>query len=1205
MMQKNLKRFRVLLAAACAVALVAALAQEQEEDSAIVAEDLLIEEALNGALVVEDPVLEEFPLDDFDAEPVSEDAVPEEPAVVESIDIEPMDDALALEEAVPEEAVVEMPEAPPAPVEEKGLSVESAAEEADQIGRMADALLADDEQAEGDGEDPALLIGEPLDVPPDAVVDAAGDEPVAMTEAEEEPDVLFDAAPEDVAEEPALVIDEPVAVAEEERLAAPEEEVVELLADEAVPVSEEPVAAPEEEVVELLADEAVPVSEEPVAAPEEEVVELWADEAVPMSEAPVEAAEEERLAAPEEEVGELLADEAVPMSEAPVAAAEEEVVELLADEAVPVSEAPPVPGAIAPDEDPDRIVEQAFEEALAEGVPEAPVLPAPAEGPVSAPSVAVVPEPAPQAMPVESPEAAAARQEARERAAQVAGLLDGEILRRQAFERHAHERYAAAKSALNAKRYQEAVRGFEQTLSALNRVGDRPDVETLRGKAQRGLGECYYRLALIYREQRDFENADKMAKSALVYGHPRVDKLIALIAADREAPEEEEPAVEPRGVRWDDEEFLADEADVRERLKLGRQYFVTREYDKAQLAFESVLKRDPHNSEAIRLLKKVAQKKYDIASMELETTRKDMMYELRKTWSRRNYAAAEQTGELDTLTRKPRRAPEEAKARKLILEKMERIIIPELDFRQANIHDVIDFLQDASVEFDTTERPEGAQPGVNIILNLRGKQAAAAPAGPADPFAAALAPADGGGAGDIQHITFSARYISLLEALDIVTEVADLKYRIEGSVVMVVPSDAPAGAIVHRMYDVLPTVIERISMLSADGGSGGGGGDFMSLDSGGGLGGDTVDLKEFFGGMGVLWPQGSSIKYISALGKLAVANTAENLIVFENILSVLDVVPKQVEIEARFVEVLQTDLNSLGFEWLLTDDWEVATKQGQGNVPLGGQQQIVVPENADAGGFTQGNRYLSGGIEGFSDLPIADSVLSIQSVLTNPELMFVLHALEQRGNADLLSAPKVTTQSGQEAAIRVVTEYIYPTDFEVTPVTAELEGGGSQIIGGVVEPSGFEMREVGVILTVLPEVSPEGLINLNLRPEVVEEPTFKNYGTTFTDPNGNVQQLNMEQPFFKTRRVETSILIYNGATVVMGGMITERRYDVDDKVPVLGDIPILGRLFRSRYEQSQKRNLLIFVTAKLVDPAGIPVPKAESIDEVFVDAEQE
>jgi len=147
-----------------------------------------------------------------------------------------------------------------------------------------------------------------------------------------------------------------------------------------------------------------------------------------------------------------------------------------------------------------------------------------------------------------------------------------------------------------------------------------------------------------------------------------------------------------------------------------------------------------------------------------------------------------------------------------------------------------------------------------------------------------------------------------------------------------------------------------------------------------------------------------------------------------------------------------------------------------------------------------------------------------------------------------------------------------------------------------VEPSTFETREVGVILSVLPEVSTEGqMINLNMTPEVVSDPTWYEYGSRFTDADGNEQLLAMPQPFFHTRSVNTSISIYNGATVVMGGMITEVRTDVEDRIPFLGDLPLIGRLFRSSYENSEKRNLLIFVTARLVDPNGLPIKKQESV----------
>ena len=86
----------------------------------------------------------------------------------------------------------------------------------------------------------------------------------------------------------------------------------------------------------------------------------------------------------------------------------------------------------------------------------------------------------------------------------------------------------------------------------------------------------------------------------------------------------------------------------------------------------------------------------------------------------------------------------------------------------------------------------------------------------------------------------------------------------------------------------------------------------------------------------------------------------------------------------------------------------------------------------------------------------------------------------------------------------------------------------------------------------------------------------------------------MEQPFFKERSIDTVVTLYNGATVVMGGLITEERKSMEDKIPFLGDIPFIGRLFRSRSEWSNKRNLLLFVTARLVGPDGRMIQNSSS-----------
>jgi general secretion pathway protein D len=262
----------------------------------------------------------------------------------------------------------------------------------------------------------------------------------------------------------------------------------------------------------------------------------------------------------------------------------------------------------------------------------------------------------------------------------------------------------------------------------------------------------------------------------------------------------------------------------------------------------------------------------------------------------------------------------------------------------------------------------------------------------------------------------------------------------------------------------------------------------------------------------------------------------------------------------------------------------------------------------------------------------------------------ILHMLSQRSDTDLLSAPKVLTRSEEQAVIKVVTLYRYPRDYDVqlqsSSSSSSSYGGGSQSsILAIVEPGEFETQEVGVILDVTPRLTDNGnLIDLQLNTQVIDEPTWKNYGmripftgnsslqnfegiggifegltgildsiggdldktvkeafaqravesatsaldslTTSSSDNLTYYDAPMEQPFFHIRSIDSKVLVYPGATIVMGGLITEQRKAMDDKVPFLGDIPFVGRLFRSHSEFSSKRNLLIFLTTRLVDAHG-------------------
>ena len=404
--------------------------------------------------------------------------------------------------------------------------------------------------------------------------------------------------------------------------------------------------------------------------------------------------------------------------------------------------------------------------------------------------------------------------------------------------------------------------------------------------------------------------------------------------------------------------------------------------------------------------------------------------------------------------------------------------------------------------------------------------------------------------------------------------------------------------------------------------------------------------------LGVPFEGNASLVYLKSIGKIRVTNTPENLAIFERVLEELNVTPFQIEVEARFVEVSQTDLNSLGFEWQLNSDivgtvgsgidWASSHITGNamggtaaGGVGAGGNH-VFRPSHqsgtGDAnvamhgGSFNNGMRFLGDGSTYANRINLAgssiapdDTFASFSAVFGRVDMTMILHMLAQRSDTDMLSSPKVVARSGMEAMMKVVTQWIYPTEFDVTELEeadTNYDNNNTSVMGGgvnvqappvkfAVEPQSFESQDVGVSLQVMPEVSQEGqMINLSVNPKVVEYLGDFDYGMQvpyiqYTMTGGIVTgaevqyyQVSMPQPKFHIREVSTYLSVYNGATVVMGGLITETRKSFEDKIPVLGDLPFIGFLFRSTGEYSEKRNLLIFLTARLVDPAGRPLKTA-------------
>ena len=309
----------------------------------------------------------------------------------------------------------------------------------------------------------------------------------------------------------------------------------------------------------------------------------------------------------------------------------------------------------------------------------------------------------------------------------------------------------------------------------------------------------------------------------------------------------------------------------------------------------------------------------------------------------------------------------------------------------------------------------------------------------------------------------------------------------------------------------------------------------------------------------ISWPSGSNIVIDERLGALIVTNTPYNLEIIEKILEKIDVEPVQVLIETRFLEITVTDLSELGIDWQLNSA-----------LPIDKTKVGMVQGIASGSGvsFTDTTRQT----EGFN--------LTYQGVLTKPQFQVVLHTLEESQKTKTLSAPRITTLNNQMATIKIVDEWIYPTRYEFQIVQFDLNGDGDfndaneTLYKNV--PTDFVKRDVGILLRVIPSVGMEDdAITLTLIPEVSD-------GTAgYFSYTGDVTL-----PLFTSRNLSTSVVVSNGDTVVLGGLMKETESKVETKIPILGDLPWVGAFFRKDTDTITRKNLLIFVTASIISKRG-------------------
>lgn len=304
-------------------------------------------------------------------------------------------------------------------------------------------------------------------------------------------------------------------------------------------------------------------------------------------------------------------------------------------------------------------------------------------------------------------------------------------------------------------------------------------------------------------------------------------------------------------------------------------------------------------------------------------------------------------------------------------------------------------------------------------------------------------------------------------------------------------------------------------------------------------------------GSRILSPRGSAVPE-SRTNQLFVTDIASKLEVVQQLISKLDIAVRQVVIEARIVEASDTFGKSLGVKLGGVD--LRAAKGGDGGYQVSGNNRVAfgttyanVVGTTGAGGTTDplGN-FVNLPAVGQNGATPASFAFSLFNAASNRFLNMEISALESDGKGKVVSAPRVVTADQTRAIVESGTEIPYQT--------ATSSGA-----------TALQFKKANLSLQVTPQITPEGNIILDL--EV-------NKDTPGAATPGGIS--------IDTKHIKTQVLVENGGTVVIGGIYTQDESDSETRVPVLGDIPYLGNLFKNKTKSANKKEMLVFITPKML-----------------------
>lgn len=613
---------------------------------------------------------------------------------------------------------------------------------------------------------------------------------------------------------------------------------------------------------------------------------------------------------------------------------------------------------------------------------------------------------------------------------------------------------------------------------------------------------------------------------------------------------------------------MDDEEKVDLLIKQARDLEVQSRYEEAKLLYKEAISIESEDPRPRRLLKELIEKQGRIIADERRIERRKIMEDLIKAFFRYPegaIAAADQDSEEEVSPEMQRRGE--------VIRKLQKTL-EIVKFDDAKIQNVISYLADVSE--------------VNIVLNL-GEDAS-------------------------NKISIELYNPSVLDAIKYITESQGLTYMIDQYAVVISQGE---GEMETRFWSVSAQAINTAA--TEDEGE-------DELESFNLFEDDFNVADDEFEDVGtepeivriikesVPQPEGSSVYLEPTTGTLVVRNTPGNLDLVEATIAELEAGKEQVqvEIQTRFVQMSDQDLKEFSLSMGLKSPWTLAKYKDQGHTA-----DAATLNPTDVTGALR--RYTTSDIASrYADrvLPelvekavqmtgmsigqnqITDQALGFfTSALTEPEIGIVLHAIENETNADILSAPSVTTVSGQSrVSIRQITEVMYPDEYTVYKPALLYESADTEFYSytyladvrqGYATVESVLKEDIGIELIVSPTISEDyQTVSMDITTRVSSEIDPHIVQVYVGKELYDLEPINLSIPKFKNSEVKTQVVVNDGETIILGGMITEELRQYDDKVPFWGDLPLVGRFFRSDGSYQGKKNLLIFVTTRIITPTG-------------------